>query len=126
MIRLPRLHKKGSHKKQKGIRSCFLPAPYPVGTEPAERKAGELRTTGQNPTEGRSRKPLIQSSPGTVEPTDPTSGQSDQTERRNGDTVPRLGEACQPLVKEIGDYVGLHYSRVSRIVKQQQLTKGKT
>jgi hypothetical protein len=29
-------------------------------------------------------------------------------------------------LKEIGDYFGLHYSRVSRIVKQQQLTKGKT
>ena len=29
-------------------------------------------------------------------------------------------------LKEIGDHFGLHYSRVSRIVKQQQLTKGKT
>jgi len=29
-------------------------------------------------------------------------------------------------LKEIGDYFGLHYSRVSRIVKQQQLAKNKT
>jgi hypothetical protein len=29
-------------------------------------------------------------------------------------------------LKEIGDYFGLHYSRVSRIVKQQRLAKNKT
>ena len=29
-------------------------------------------------------------------------------------------------LKEIGDHFGLHYSRVSRIVKQQQLAKDKT
>src|SRR5512143_1199456 len=61
-------------------------------------RLGKLRTTGQNPTGGRSRKPPIQSSPGTVEPTDPGGGQSAQTERRNCGTVPRLGEACRRQV----------------------------
>jgi putative transposase len=29
-------------------------------------------------------------------------------------------------LKEVGDHFGLHYSRVSRIVKQQRLTRNKT
>jgi hypothetical protein len=29
-------------------------------------------------------------------------------------------------LKKIGDHFGLHYSRVSRIVKQRRLAKGKT